>query len=302
MKSECTYTRKRLPRHVEGRLFKLQQRRIERHLGTCPLCRSEFDALRRKRETEQFLRDLEPSSGMIQGVRKAGSALVRLFYRPFWVVLIVGAAVLLHRQVIDPVLHDPDLEQLDTGIAPQADVPAAAVQTAPTPSVSSLPEAKPEPASKAEVPPATDPLVVTISVDGDHERESLKHINDAMKEHALLRTMRFSDKVREVAGNLTADELYVFFGRIKDAAKIGYKRSRLSAAGSGELIPVVLRVRVEPAPVVRQDAPAPAPRAEQPVKQPTAIPLDKPAEKPASVPAPQKIPAEQSSPGERPVQ
>ena len=134
--------------------------------------------------------------------------------------------------------------------------------------------------------------MVTITVEKQNEKASIKLINDAMTEHALLKTMRFSDKVREISGGLTADELLIFFNRIQDAGKITYKRSRLAAA-RGELLPFVMKLQAVSAP--------PKAAAEQPVEKPVEKPAPKPAEKaaepvaerPAPEPAVQPAPSPQ---------
>jgi hypothetical protein len=97
-----------------------------------------------------------------------------------------------------------------------------------------------------------------------------------MKEHALLKSMQFSDKVREISGTLTPDELTIFFSRIQGAGKITYKRSRLAAA-RGELLPFIMRLQAISAP--------PQAAAEHPVSRPADKPSDIPAEKPAQKPA-----------------
>src|SRR5512145_2240698 len=132
MNNECEYTRSRLSRYQSGHLFKLQQLRIERHLAECPVCRSEFDALNRIRETQRFLVDLDGTGGVHGKVRSAASVGSRLFFRPLWVALIIISILAAYRYVVNPILHDPDLEQLDTGSVAPAPVPAApqaAVQT-----------------------------------------------------------------------------------------------------------------------------------------------------------------------------
>ncbi|MDH4161481.1 MAG: hypothetical protein OEW15_02165 [Nitrospirota bacterium] len=284
MNTACEYTRSRLSRYQTGHLFKLQQSRIEQHLAECPVCRSEFDALNRIRETERFLVDLEGTGGVPGKVRSLASAGSRLLFRPLWAALIVIAVLAAYRYVVDPILHDPDLEKLDTGsvtLAPA--VPQAAVQTAPTPTTSpAVQQARPE--QMKEPAPAADSLVVTISVEKEHEKESLKQINDAMKEHALLRTMRFSDKVREVAGNLTADELHTFFNRIQGAAKVLYKRSRLTSLAQGELVPVVIKLQTHAAPARRESEQQQPKPGEKPVQNPVQKPVDIPVENPVGKP------------------
>src|SRR5574340_1574801 len=98
MKKECDYTRRMLPRYLKGHLFLLQQKRVERHLAVCAVCRSQFDALRRIHETQEFLHYLSPEEGMAGRVKAGASHLSRarkLLFRPLWLAAIVIAAVVL---------------------------------------------------------------------------------------------------------------------------------------------------------------------------------------------------------------
>jgi hypothetical protein len=264
-----------LPRYLKGHLFLPQQKRVERHLAECAVCRSQFDALRRINETQELLQYLLPQKGIAGHVKTGVSRLSgvrKLFFRPLWLAAVVIAAVVLHVYVIRPFLHDPDLEKLDAGSAiPSAEQVKAGPVTIPMPT-----PAAPEPKAQAAAAPATDPLVVTITLVKENEMAGIRMINDAMKEHALLKSMQFSDKVREISGTLTPDELTIFFSRIQGAGKITYKRSRLAAA-RGELLPYIMRLQAISAP--------PQAAAEHPVSRPADKPSDIPAEKPAQKPA-----------------
>ena len=296
MKKECEYTRRMLSRHLKGHLFLPQQKRVERHLAACAVCRSQFEAFRRINETQEFLHYLSPEEGIAGRVKAGASRLPdvrKLLFRPLWLAAVVIAAVVLHIYVIRPFLHDPDLEKLDAGQAvPSAEQVKAEQVTVPT----HTPTA-PEPKPKAAAAPATDPLVVTITLVKENEKAGIRMINDAMKEHALLKSMQFSDKVREISGSLTPDELTTFFSRIQGAGKITYKRSRLAMA-RGELLPFIVKLQVVSAP--------PRAAVEQPVARPADKPSDKPAEKSAQNPAekatepvaerPMPAPAEQPAP------
>jgi len=110
---------------------------------------------------------------------------------------------------------------------------------------------------------------------------SIRTINEAMTEHALLKNMRFSDKVREISGSLTSDELLTFFNRIQSAGKIAYRRSRLASAGS-ELLPFVMKLKSLPAPTqASTDRPA-----DNPAAKPAEIPVERPESKSEDKPAP----------------
>ena len=288
MKRECAYTQSMLHRYGKGYLFRPQQNRVERHLASCPVCRSRHDALRQADETREFLRYLDPKVG-IAGRAKAGLAgITRLFFRPLWLAMIIAGVLAVQHYVITPFLHDPDLEKLDAGpLPPQAEKPESAPLSVltPTPTGPAVPEPnKIEPATVAA--PKADPLVVTITVEKENVKASITRINEAMKEHALLTSLRFSDKIREVAGSLTSDELYTFFNRIRDAGKITYKRSRLVAAAGGEPLPFVLKLQtVSASPRMPGELPAARP-AEKSADSTAVVPAAVPADKPA-LPSPQ---------------
>jgi hypothetical protein len=178
------------------------------------------------------------------------------------VAAIIAAVAIAYVYVITPLLHDPDLEKLDAG-APSP--PAVTAEPAP---VSPVPEPKRPVAAPVVAASKTDPLVVTITVEKENEKASVQMINEAMKEHALLTAMRFSESVREISGSLTRDELYTFFNPIQGAGKITYKRSRLASVGSAELLPFVMKLQAVAAP------------ARQPAEQPVAKPSDAAGEGP----------------------
>jgi len=291
MKKECEHTRKLLPRYLRGHLFMPQQKRIDRHLASCAVCRSAFDSLRRIDETQRFLKDLDPPDGVSARVRAGASYLAgarKIIFRPLWLVMIAAVAAAAYLYVLDPILHDPDIEKLDAGNASPATAESA-TRTQPTATVAVPPPPQQKAASApAAAAPKADPLVITITVEKTNEKAGIRTINDAMKEHALLKTMRFSDKVREISGNLTPDELFTFFNRIQGAGKISYRRARLAAAGS-ELLPFVMKLQTQAAPPQSSDekpAARPAPKtAEIPSVRPVIRPEEKPAVKPADLPA-----------------
>jgi hypothetical protein len=293
MKKECEVTRSLLPRYLRGHLFKLQQKRIERHLASCAVCRSEFDALRQIGETRRILKDITPPetvAGRMKERVSALHALKKLFYRPLWLIMIAAVIAASYLYVIDPLLHDPDIEKLDAGIAPSPGATAqSAPQTLPTPktTVPPAPQQRIEPAPAAAAP-KTNPLVVTITLEKQNENANIRTINEAMKEHPLLKNMHFSDKVREISGSMTSDELLTFFNRIQSTGKIAYRRSRLASAGSG-LLPFVMKLKSLPAPTqASTDRPADDPAAkpaEIPVERPESKSEDRPAPPPLSPPA-----------------
>jgi len=300
MKKECEATRRLLPRYLRGHLFKPQQKRIKRHLAQCVVCRSEFDSLRRINETRRILKDITPPEGVAARVKAGISGLAgirKLMFRPLWLILIAAVIAASYLYVIDPLLHDPDIEKLDAGIPPTPAVTAeSAPHTLPTPTaaVSPAPQQKRGPAPAA-VAQKTDPLVVTITMEKQNEKSGIKLINDAMKEHALLKTMRFSESVREISGSLTSDELLIFFNRIQSAGKINYRRSRLASVGNGELLPFVMRILSVSAPP-RQEAERPADKP-----KPAEIPVERPAAKPAEIPVERPVSKPEDSPAPPPL-
>ncbi len=297
MKTECAYTRGKLERYLGGFLFLPQQRRIERHLAGCPVCSSELDAARRTEETRRILQEVESpgrSAALARSASGALRAVRRLLYRPLWLGLILAAAAATYLSLIMPLLYDPDLERLDAAVRSAVTAEGAPPAPAPPPPA---PQAKP--ARKADPPPleqkpAADPLIVTITVEQERERASIEEINDAMEGHPMLRTMQFSDAVREISGSLTAEELTIFFSRIQGNGRISYRRARLAGVGAGELVPFVVRVRTA---APRPPAPQPAAGAsreasdEKPVERPVEKQAEKPVERPADRPVGRSAPA-----------
>ncbi len=292
MKKECAYTRKRLSRYLAGHLFLPQRRRIERHLAACPVCSSEFDAVRRIDETQRILRDFAPAEGLVRAGAASIVALRRLLFRPLWLVLIVAAAVASYVYVIHPLLHDPDLERLDASV-PAASAPAAphahgqslstATATAQEPKKAMLPN--------AATATAPSPLLITITVEKGKEKASIRRINDAMKEHGQLHSTRFGDSVREISGTLTAGELSALFNRIEGLGKVSYKRSRLASASEGDPIPFIMRLKTFSA--------APRPGEEQAGENPVERSVEKPVETPVERPVQTDSgPSQQTSPGQ----
>ncbi len=288
MKQECEYTRTNLERYLKGYVFKIQQRRIERHLAHCPVCRSEYDALRRIHETRHFLREIEPAGGIAGSVRQGFarfSWLPRLFFRPLWLAAIIGALAAFQIYIIHPFLHDPDLERLDPGTTTPASESRPAPATAATPTLQQVAKAaEPEkaPHAAASAVPAAKPLEVVITIDREHEKASIRKINDVLREHAVLRSHLFSEAVRDISGSLSADELSTFVSRVKDAGAVSFKRSRLTNIGGGDMVPFVIRLKTaaaRPAPVPSPAQPPPTPAAPAPL---AAAPASKPADTAAS--------------------
>jgi outer membrane biosynthesis protein TonB len=167
--------------------------------------------------------------------------------------------------------------------------------------------------------PVIDPLIVTITVEQEHERARVRQINEAMKEHALLRTMQFTESAREISGSLTAHELTTFLNRIAGVGKIGYRGSRLASVSPGELLPFVVRIRTAAPPARPMEKPVVKPeeksverpvekeretKEEKHVDKPVEKPVDKPLEKPVDkqVVTPPEKPSDMSEPSALPSQ
>jgi len=280
MKKECENTRKSLGKYLRGHLFRLQKMKIDRHLRSCVVCRSEFEARKRAEETRQFMKDFAPAGGVVQRMTEGFSGLARLrkvFYRPLWLALIALFGVAVYSCVVTPRQFDLELES----IVKTTPISTAPVSTAHSPTIASAPAAT-VPAARvlpAAVPaPAGEPLMVTITVAQENEKTALRRINEVMQGHAQLRNKKFSDEAREISGTLTARELLTFFNRIEESGKISYSRKRFESVPGAHPIPFVLKLRLaaraeEPASPV---LPAPAP----PAAEVPAPPVDAPAQTP----------------------
>lgn len=244
MKKECVYTRKSLGKYLHGHLFKLQKMRIDRHLRSCVVCRSEFDALRRKEETRLLLKDFAQDGGVLQRVTEGFSGLTRLrkvFYRPLWIALIVVFAAAVYSYMITPRQIDLEIESI-VKTAPTGTVHSAAIASAPA---ATAPATKVLPAASSA--PAVDPLTVAIAIAPEEENAAIRRINEIMRGHAQLRKNKFSDEVREISGTLTARELQTFFNRIEETGRISYSRKRFESFPGAQQIPFVLKLKLKPA-------------------------------------------------------
>lgn len=266
MKKECEYTRKSLGKYLHGHLFRPQKMKIDRHLRSCVVCRSEFEARRRAEETRLFMKDFAPAGGVVQRVTEGFSSLARLrkiFYRPLWIALIVVFAAAVYSYLVAPRQLDIELDSI-VKTAPVTTVPAATAESAAhTAPIAPAPAATaPAAMSLPAAAPAADPLTVVITVAPDNEKTAVRRINEAMRGHVELRKKKFSDEVREINGALTAQELRAFFNRIEDSGRVSFSRKRFESFPGDQPIPFVLklkfaaRVAERPASPLRQ-APTP---------------------------------------------
>jgi len=287
MKKECEHTRKMLRRYRRGHVFATDRKRIERHLKACPVCNSEYQALKRTVETQELLRDITPPEGVAQRVRAGVSTFGKarkLFYRPLWIAALVALVWVVYAYVLPSLLHDRDLENYGMHAPALVTAPTAspAPASAASPTVPAVAVKQPEQPAAKPAPTAQNvkPLMVTITV--ENEQVAMKKINAVMKGHALLRTMRFTDAMKEVSGSLTARELLTFFGRIESTGKITYSQARLEAFPAAQALPFVLRLKAAPRAVP----------AERPVEKPRQEAAGVTADKPAAAPAPQAAPVQ----------
>jgi hypothetical protein len=127
MKKECEETRKALPKYLKGLVFRAARGRIERHLGQCVICRSEFETLRRSEETLQILRDINVCGGVVGRVKDGVFALgkiKKLFYHPFWIAGIALAAAAAVYYLMTPRQLEIEIDRIVQS-APAVSAPAA---------------------------------------------------------------------------------------------------------------------------------------------------------------------------------
>jgi hypothetical protein len=268
MNKDCAYTRKSLRKYLHGHLFKPEQIRVERHLRSCVMCYTEYQALEQAAEAKQYLKDITPPEGIMQRVQASVSGLVKLkkiLYRPLWLAGILAAIVLAYIYVLAPPHRDLEIENLEKpGTMALEPPPRATASTAqgvsPSPMTAPATTVRPPASQSNEAVRMLKPLPVTITV--DNEKAAIRRINEAMRGHAELGKMMFSDTAREISGSMTSRELLTFFSLIESEGKISYSRRRLRAFSSAQPVPFVMRLKVAP-----QAAEKPSP-AEQPVVAP----------------------------------
>ena len=288
MRKECSQTSKSLSKYLLGHLFKTEQRKIERHLKKCAFCSTELEALRQAAETKRLLRDITPPEGVVQRVKEGVSGLSRfkkLLYRPLWIAGMIAAGALVYLLLLVPnhALFKQGADDMEQNPA-EAPVAENASKTAGRNKNTS--------ARRAIMhDPSVKPLMVTITVSNGSSGRS--RINGIMQGHALLRTMRFTDTVKEISGNLTGKELITFFNRASNAGRIRYSRSHFRSFPTAQPIPFVIRLRQAPGRTVTPDAKQAA------SSTPKAV--EKPAEK-SQENTPEKPPVETAAPNQEPAE
>lgn len=266
MRRDCEQTRKSLRKYLQGHLFKPEQIKIERHLKKCALCSSELQALKRAQETKKLLKDITPPESVVERVKEGVSVfggIKKLLYRPLWIAAIIAAAAGTYFYVVIPITLYFERERAEVAALSSGE-PAPAQPPSPQEALS-LPQAPAnvEPSAPTDARSKTEPLVITVLV--EDERQAIERINSVMEGHAVLRSMRFSEKVKEISGSLTQKELLTLFNRIEPVGQIRYSRSRFESFPSTEPLPFVMRLKAVPAPPAVQTSPqASQPAAQQP--------------------------------------
>ncbi len=265
VKRECAHTRKFLRKYLQGHLFKLEQIRIERHLKSCAVCSSEYQALKHADETRKILRDITPPQGMVQRVREGVSGLARLkklVYRPLWIAAIIGVLTLVYINVIAPQRRDLEIENLERSLPSRAPIASAPTIT-PAPSGAQPVVVPPSETAAAIATPAAGPLEITITL--VNEKEGIRHINEIIKGHNLLGKTRFNDSLQEISGSLTAQELFTLFESIGSGGRATYSRKQFKSFPNGKPIPFVMKLKPPPDVAVRPSSPAPIANKPAPV-------------------------------------
>jgi anti-sigma factor RsiW len=155
MKKECEETRKALPKYLRGLVFRAARGRIERHLGQCVICRSEFETLRRSEETLQILRDINASGGVVGRVKDGVTALgkiKKLFYRPLWIAGIALAAAAAVYYLMTPRQLEIEIDRIVQS------TPSVSAPAAPPGALSAPASASTSSAAAGQSPPASSDL------------------------------------------------------------------------------------------------------------------------------------------------
>ena len=280
MKKECAAIRKLLRKYLHGHLFKLQKIRVERHLKSCVVCSSEYQALKQESETRQILKDITPPEGIVQHLKERASSLAKLkklLYRPLWLAAIIGIVVLVSVNLVSR-RRDLEIENLEKSL-PSTSAQMGAIASAPTVTLTAL-SALPAPATAppsarrpvSEVP-AVEPLVITVTP--ENEQAAVQRINEVMRGHGS----QISETVREISGSLTGKEMRAFFNRLESAGKVTYSRKKSEFIHSARPIPFIMKLKPASkiaAPPATQAAPKvykPAETTAQPASAPTQTAL-----------------------------
>jgi hypothetical protein len=261
MKKECERTRKELPDYLRGHVFRITRNRIDRHLQTCVVCRSEFEALKSMEETRQLLKYIDSPEGVAHRVKEGVSALVKLkkiLYRPLWLAGIALVAAGVSYYAMQPRQLDLEIENIvKTAPATTTSVPAAGPKRE-APVVTKPVAGVQGPVTQAVSAQSVAPLEVSITP--SDETSAIQRVNEVMSGHGKHRKMKFSDTERQLSGKLTAQELLTFFDRIGEVAKVRYDRKRFKSFTADQQVPFVLTLKAAPRPI---EKPIPASQSVQ---------------------------------------
>ncbi|HEX9021863.1 MAG TPA: hypothetical protein VF903_11445 [Nitrospirota bacterium] len=268
MKKECAYVRRSLTRYLSGHLFKPQKIRIDRHLKSCVVCRSEYEALRQAEQTRLILKDIAPAEGILSRLRQwfsATSGLKKIAYRPLWIAGIVAAAAIIYHYAVTPRRIDVELERIEKS-APAGTVPAAAPRTA-----------APDKSEITAQAPAAEPFPISLGISQGQEKTAIGRINEVIQRQGKLANKIFSDETRSLSGTLTAGDLHVLLKRLAQRCQVSYNRRRFASFSKAQPVAFVLTLQSAPRPAASPASQArPAPRPVHTAQTPTAAPATEP--------------------------
>lgn len=257
MKNKCERTKKALPAYLRGHVFLFTRNRIDRHLHSCVICRSEFEALKSMEETRQILKYIDSPEGVAQRVKEGVFALAKfkkLLYRPLWLAGIALVAAGVYYYAMLPRELDLEIDSI-VKTAPAATTPVREEDPKTASQGMKNPVAGEQ---KSETKPVTarDVAPLAVSITPSDERSSIQQVNEVMSGHGELRKMKFSNTERQLSGKLTAQELRTFFDRMGELATVYYDRKLFRSFPAAEQIPFVLTLKEAP-PAVEKPIPAP---------------------------------------------
>jgi hypothetical protein len=192
LKKECERTRKALPDYLRGYVFRITRNRIDRHLQSCVVCKSEFEALRRMEETRQILKYIDSPEGIAHRVKEGVSELAKLkkiLYRPLWFAGIALVAAGVFYYAMQPRQLDLEIDSIvKTAPATTTSVPAAEPKIA-TNVVTEPMASVQRPVPQSVSTRAAAPLAVSIIP--TNETSAVQRINEVMNGYGELRKMKF---------------------------------------------------------------------------------------------------------------
>ncbi len=251
-KNECAKVRSSLRNYLRGHVFKPEAMKIERHLKSCPVCSSEFQALKRVAETREMLKAVTPPEGILQGMKDGltgMSKLKKLVYRPLWVLAIVATLTLVYLNLF-PERRDVEIESIEKSLPPASTVASAPTVT-PDPvadAAAPIQAAAAQPTQTAAKPDgiATPVEPLTIMIVTDDLKEAIRRINDQMSGPGAAATMKLTETSRQMPGKLTVQELITLVKNIEAVGKVRYDRKRLNSLSAAQKVPFILKLKTAP--------------------------------------------------------